>query len=98
MAPRVVFGLNTNNDAAAPSSTRLSQAGAGGTPAVHMVVEAADPKGALRVARTYFLSHGVLPPTDALHAAAEIEEDQAVRTLNPLGANNAGGMTLHDGG
>ena len=58
-----------------------------------MVVEAADPKGALRVARTYFLSHGVLPPAYALHAAAEIEEDQAVCTRSPHGANNAGGMT-----
>jgi hypothetical protein len=79
MAPRVVFGVNTNSDQAAPSATRLGEAGAGRTPAVHMVVEAADPKGALRVARTYFLSHGVLPPTAALGAAAAQLDDAAAQ-------------------
>lgn len=44
MAPRVVFGVNTNNDAAPPTSTRLGEASSDGGPALHMVVEAADPK------------------------------------------------------
>ncbi|KAK3263771.1 hypothetical protein CYMTET_27449, partial [Cymbomonas tetramitiformis] len=75
MAPRVTFGTNTNDDRAAVSSTKLGAAG-GGRPAMHFVVEAADPKGALRVARTYFLSHAVLPTAHYLEDVTEEEQEE----------------------
>eukprot|EP00899_Mesostigma_viride_P026600 jgi/Mesvir1/7124/Mv09226-RA.1 len=52
MGPRIVFGARTDDDASQSTSTIL------GKDTLHMVVEAADPKSALRCARTYFFSAG----------------------------------------
>lgn len=61
MLPRVSFGTRTGGTVASAgqaSAVRLSEAREGGRPAQHFVVEGADPKTAVRAARTYFFSHG----------------------------------------
>ncbi len=65
MLPRAAFGERSNDDALTPDSFALATAngGSGGGPAAtHLVVEAADPRSALRVARTYFFSRGAVSP------------------------------------
>ena len=64
MPPRVVFGARTASDTALPEAVSLKDAPGPGTvagaPALHFVAEAADPRSALRMARSYFLSQGTL--------------------------------------
>jgi hypothetical protein len=74
MQPRVVFGpARTNDEGARSEGVTVAAAGAGAASgasagdtqggqqgAVHFVAEAADPRSALRAARTYFLSAGAL--------------------------------------
>ena len=64
MPPRVVFGARTASDTAVPEAVSLKDAPGPGTfagaPALHFVAEAADPRSALRVARSYFLTYGAL--------------------------------------
>lgn len=65
MPPRVLFGTRAGADVGSDatdsdaSSVLLSASGAApGLPPVHMSVEAADPRSALRAARTYLLTAG----------------------------------------
>lgn len=61
MLPRVSFGTRTGGtviDVGQASAVRMSEAREGGRPALHFVVEGADPKTALRAARTFFFSQG----------------------------------------
>ena len=61
MPPRVAFGPRTNMEGGVPEAVAMSACPvAPDQGACHMVVEAADPRSPLRVARSYFLSRGTL--------------------------------------
>ncbi|GAX82253.1 hypothetical protein CEUSTIGMA_g9681.t1 [Chlamydomonas eustigma] len=76
MVPRVLVGARTNADDAMSESLPLHSAPGPypGAPALHMVAEAADGRGPLRVCRTMFLTQGVLTPD--LFADKEEEADE----------------------
>ena len=59
--PRAVFGVRTNLEdggAGTSAAATVKDTGVAGQPAVHFVVEASEPMGPVRVARTYFFSNG----------------------------------------
>eukprot|EP00955_Chlamydomonas_euryale_P026070 274914-Chlamydomonas_euryale.AAC.2 len=82
MPPRVLVGARTNNDKASSEALALGAApgAAPGCPAVHFVAEAADGRGALRCARTYFLSQGQLTRNPFADVEEEAEEGYSFDT------------------
>jgi hypothetical protein len=58
--PRAALGIRSNIEIDRLSSpeSKVATAGAGGQPALHFVMEASEPNGPLRLARTHFLSNG----------------------------------------
>ncbi|KAG1661517.1 hypothetical protein FOA52_000027, partial [Chlamydomonas sp. UWO 241] len=76
MPPKVLAGARTNDDAAASEPLALSDAPgpSPGAPPLHFVAEAADGRGPLRCARTYFLSQAALTRNPFADVEEEAEE------------------------
>ena len=76
---RVLFGVRTNDQKATASSARVGTCGIGGSPALHMTLEAEDPEHGLRVARTYFFRGGSVAnlPTPRRLVAEEATDAQS---------------------
>ena len=81
LPPRVSFGPRTGGDVLSVGQASAARLGdvREGRPALHAVVEAADPKTAIRVARTLFLSHGgavACGTPKALTAPSILDDDE----------------------
>ena len=100
MGPRCAAGVRTNSDAETTQSdsTSLSMLGADGQRALHLVLEAADPRSPVRCARTVFLAsssialaaaaHGLLSAEAAEEALEEAgEADAEVDSARTYGAD-----------